>query len=407
TREVENKLSDALHERLTERFVDRRTSVLMRRLRENVSLNTEIGKTGEVIVEGHAIGRLDGFTFAPDAPEAGSDAKALQAAAQKALAGEIDARAEKLAAAPDENFVLASDGTIRWTGDAVAKLVAAEEALHPRVRIIADARLTGASREKGQARLDLWLKTHIEKLLGPLFELGKAEDITGIARGIAFQLVEALGVLERTKIAAEMKDLDQTSRAALRKYGVRFGAYHIYFPALLKPAARALASLLWAEKQSNVDMSALSNAQHLAGSGRTSFPVDKSLERDAYRVLGYRQCGERAVRVDILERLADLIRPALAWRETSPGPKPAGAFAGRGFVVTQAMTSLTGSAGEDFASILRALGYRMEKKPALPPKPVVVETPAAEAPAAEAPAAEAPVVEAAAAEAAAAETAAV
>ena len=377
-RDVENKLSDALHERLTERFVDRRTSVLMRRLRENTMLNTEIGKTGEVIVEGHVIGRLDGFTFAPDAAEAGSDAKALQATAQKALAGEIDARAEKLAAAPDDQFVLTSDGTIRWTGDAVAKLMAADDALHPRIRIISDERLSGAPREAVEKRLDLWLKTHIEKLLGPLFELSKAEDITGIARGIAFQLIEALGVLERSKISSEMKDLDQPSRASLRKYGVRFGAYHIYVPPLLKPAARALASLLWALKGDNVDMSALSGAQHLAGSGRTSFPVDKGLHRDAYRVLGYRQCGERAVRVDILERLADLIRPALAWRETSPGTKPAGAFDGRGFVVTQAMTSLTGSAGEDFASILRALGYRMERRPP-PPKPAVVEVPAAEA----------------------------
>ena len=377
TREVENKLSDALHQRLTERFVDRRTSVLMRRLRENTILNTEIGKTGEVIVEGHVIGRLDGFTFAPDAAEAGSDAKALQATAQKALAGEIDARAEKLSAAPDEQFVLASDGTIRWTGDAVAKLVAADDALHPRLRIIADDRLTGAPREAVQTRLDLWLKTHIEKLLGPLFDLAKAEDVTGIARGIAFQLIEALGVLERARIAAEMKDLDQPSRASLRKYGVRFGAYHIYVPPLLKPAARALASLLWAQKQDTIDMSVLQGAQHLAGSGRTSFPVDKSLDRDAYRVLGYKQCGERAVRVDILERLADLIRPALAWRETSSGDKPAGAFDGRSFMVTQAMTSLTGSAGEDFASILRALGYRMERRPAPPPKPAAVEAPPA------------------------------
>src|SRR3954451_4596994 len=378
-REVKNKLSDALHERLTERFVDRRTSVLMRRLRENSVLNTEIGKTGEVIVEGHAIGRLDGFTFAPDAAEAGSDAKALQAAAQAVLASEIDTRATKLSAAKDDQFVLTSDGTIRWTGDAVAKLTAAEDALQPRIRIISDERLSGPSREAVQTRLDLWLKTHIEKLLAPLFELNKAEDITGIARGIAFQLIEALGVLERSKIAAEMKDLDQPSRASLRKYGVRFGAYHIYLPALLKPAARALASLLWALKQDNVELSALSGAQHLAGSGRTSFPVDKQIDRDAYRVLGYRQCGERAVRVDILERLADLIRPALIWREASPGTKPAGAFDGRGFVVTQAMTSLTGSAGEDFASILRALGYRMEKRPAPPPKPVVVETVAADA----------------------------
>jgi ATP-dependent RNA helicase SUPV3L1/SUV3 len=395
SREVENKLSDALHERLAERFVDRRTSVLMRRLRENTMLNTEIGKTGEVIVEGHVIGRLDGFTFAPDAAEAGSDAKALQATALKALAGEIEARAEKLSAAKDDQIVLTSDGTIRWTGDAVAKLVAADDVLHPRIRIIADERLAGAPREAVQARLDLWLKTHIEKLLGPLFDLARAEDVTGIARGIAFQLIEALGVLERAKISAEMKDLDQTSRASLRKYGVRFGAYHIYVPALLKPAARALASLLWAEKQDSVDMAALSGAQHLAGSGRTSFPVDKLIDRDAYRVLGYKQCGERAVRVDILERLADLIRPALSWRQGpsggSPGEKPAGAFDGRGFVVTQAMTSLTGSAGEDFASILRALGYRMEKRPPLPPAPpaVAVETAAAEAAAVEAVAAEA------------------
>lgn len=389
TRAIEDKLSDALHERLTERFVDRRTSVLMRRLRENATLETEISKTGDVIVEGHTIGRLDGFMFAPDTAEAGSEAKALQAAAQKALAGEIDARAAKLAAAADDQFALASDGTLRWLGDAIGKLTAADNVLEPRVRLVADDRLAGAARESVQARLDLFIKAHVTKLLGPLFELSQAEDITGIARGIAFQLVEALGVIERQRIAAEMKDLDQNSRASLRKYGVRFGAYHIYLPALLKPGARALASLLWSLKHDNVDLSALTSAQHLAGTGRTSFPADKALDRDAYRTLGYRLAGERAVRVDILERLADLIRPALAWREGSSLPKPAGAFDGRSFTVTQAMTSLTGSAGEDFASILRALGYRMDRRPPLPPPPASAteaateqqaETPAAAAP---------------------------
>ena len=94
TREVENKLSDALHERLTERFVDRRTSVLMRRLRENSVLNTEIGKTGEVIVEGHVIGRLDGFTFAPDAAEAGSRRQGVAGGRAKG-AGRRDRRARR------------------------------------------------------------------------------------------------------------------------------------------------------------------------------------------------------------------------------------------------------------------------------------------------------------------------
>jgi len=369
TRAVEDKLSDALHDRLTERFVDRRTSVLMRRLRENAVLTTEISKTGDVVVEGHVIGRLDGFMFAPDAAEAGSEAKALQAAAQKALAGEIDARAEKLAAAPDGQFVLTSDGTIRWIGDAVGKLVSSDNALVPRIRIVADDRLAGAPREAVQTRLDLWLKTHIEKLLGPLFELSKAEDVTGIARGIAFQLVEALGVLDRQQVPADIKGRDQPSRAALRKYGVRFGAYHIYIPALLKPAARALALQLSALKRGDADTAALAGIQQLASSGRTSFAVDKEIDRNAYLALGYKVCGERAVRVDILERLADLIRAALSWRQGSAVPKPAGAFDGRSFVVTQPMTSLVGSTGEDFAVILRSLGYRMDRRPPLPPAP--------------------------------------
>ena len=364
TRAIEDKLSDALHERLAERFVDRRTSVLMRRLRENTMLETEIGKTGEVTVEGHVIGRLDGFMFAPDASaSAGSEAKALNAAAQKALAGEIETRATKLSQASNEHIVLASDGALRWTGDVVGKLIPGDDVLRPRMRIVSDEQLTGPAKELVQTRLDLWLKTHIEKLLAPLFSLTAADDVTGMARGIAFQLVESLGVLERQKVAEEVKGLDQPARATLRKYGVRFGAYHIYLPLLLKPAPRALATQLWALKHERPDAKGVSELLHLAASGRTSIPVDKETPKQLYRTAGYRVAGERAVRVDILERLADLIRPALSWRETSPGPKPDGVFDGRGFTVTGAMTSLTGASGEDFASILRSLGYRLDRRP--------------------------------------------
>ena len=391
TRAVEDRLSDALHERLAERFVDRRTSVLMRRLKESTMLDTEIGKTGEVVVEGHVIGRLDGFVFAADAAAGGSEAKALQATAQKALAGEIDARATRLAQAPDEQFVLASDGAIRWMGEAVGRLVAAEEVLRPRVRVIADEQLTGASRDGVQARLELWLKTHIEKLLAPLFALLAAEDITGIARGVAFQLVEALGVLERQKVAEEVKGLDQPARATLRKHGVRFGGYHIYVPGLLKPAPRVLAAQLWALKNAGPDTKGLDELRQLAAGGRTSIPIDKEIAKPLYRTVGYRVCGERAVRVDILERLADLIRPALAWREGAAGVKPPGAIDGTGFTATPAMTSLTGASGEDFASILRALGYRSERR-AKPPEPIIqaadsttaeIPTPSADATSAE------------------------
>src|SRR6266705_1245581 len=398
-RAVEDKLSDALHDRLTERFVDRRTSVLMRRLRENAVLETDISKSGEVVVEGHAIGRLDGFMFTLAASAAGSEAKALASAAQKALAGEIDTRATRLSQAADGQFVLATDGTIRWLGQPVGKLIAGEEALKPRVRIIADEHLSGAPRDAVQARLDLWLKSHIERLLEALFRLAAAEDITGIARGVAFQLTEALGVLDRQKVADEVKGLDQPARATLRKYGVRFGAYHIYLPALLKPAPRVLATQLWALKHGGSERKGLEAIEQLAASGRTSIAADQEIAKVLYRTAGYRVCGARAVRVDILERLADLVRPALAWREGAPGPKPAAAFDGRGFTVTIAMTSLTGCAGEEFASILRSLGYRMDKRPRpAAPSPAAALASDGAAAAEAAVAAEAPPVEAAQAE---------
>jgi ATP-dependent RNA helicase SUPV3L1/SUV3 len=373
TRGVEDRLSDALHERLSERFIDRRTSVLMRRLREKAELAPEMSKTGEVVVEGHTIGRLDGFVFLADASAGGSEAKALQNAAQKALAGEISARAARLAEAPAEKFLLAADGTIRWTGAAVGKLIAGDEALRPRVRVIADEHLSGAPREAVEARLEAFVKGHIETLLGPLFELAAAAEISGIARGVAYQLVEALGVLDRARVAEEVKGLEQPERAGLRKYGVRFGAYHIYLPLLLKPAARALAAQLWALTNDGLQGKGLDDLLHLAGSGRTSVPVNRDIDAALYRVAGYRVCGDRAVRVDILERLADLIRPALAWREGAAGTKPPGGIAGGGFIVVNTMTSLVGASGEDFASVLRSLGYRMEQRPK-PAEPAIAAT---------------------------------
>ncbi|MBX3549841.1 MAG: helicase [Xanthobacteraceae bacterium] len=363
TRAVEDRLSDALHERLTQRFVDRRTSVLMRRLRENTRLETEVKENGEVIVEGHAIGRLQGFEFVADASGAGQDAKALRAAAQKALAGEIEKRAEELDKASDDKIVLANDGLVRWNGEPVAKLVAGDVALKPRAQLIADEQLTGPSRDKVAARIDRWLDAHVEKLLGALNALAKAEDVTGMARGVAFQLVEALGVLDRVNVADEVKGLDQEARGALRKYGVRFGAYHIYVPALLKPAPRQLALLLWALKHGGLSQKGMSELPALAASGRTSIPNDREIQKSLYRAAGYRVAGTRAVRVDILERLADLIRPAISWKPGATGEKPAGAIDGFGFTVSVGMTSLVGCAGEDFASILKALGYRMDRRP--------------------------------------------
>ena len=364
-RQVEDSLSDALHARLTQRFVDRRTSVLMRRLRENTMLEAEVTSTGQVMVEGHHVGSLLGFCFTSDPQAAGEEAKTLNAAAQKALASEIEARAKRVHEAVDEAFVLANDGVIRWLGEAVGKIAAGDHILKPRVRVLADETLSGAQLEMVQTRLDLWLAQHIKKLLGALDELEAGEGLEGVARGIAFQIAESLGVLERSRVSDDMKTLPQEGRAALRKFGVRFGAYHLYLPLLLKPAPRALAAQLWALTHGGLEaVKGLDEVPHLAASGRTSFAADPAVNKGLYRAAGFRVCGERAVRVDILERLADLIRPAIAYRPgTTPGEPPAGTADGEGFVVTVAMTSLAGCSGESFATILKSLGYASEQRP--------------------------------------------
>ncbi len=383
TRGVEDRLSDALHDRLTQRFVDRRTSVLMRRLRENAMLEAEITPVGDVLVEGQHVGQLQGFRFAPDAAADGPDGKALRAAAQKALASELTARADKVARAANEDFTLTSDGFIRWQGEVVGRLIAGETVLAPGLIVLCDDTLETADREKVEGRLTLWLKTHIDTLAKPLRDLETGEGLEGLARGVAFRLVEAQGIVERSDIAEDVRQLDQTMRAGLRRLGVRFGAYHIFVPALLKPAPSRLMAQLWALKHGDLEMPGLSELPQLSASGRTSVVVDPEISKDLYKVVGFRVCGPRAVRVDILERLADLIRPLLAWKplDASVEPPEGAVPEGGGFTVTVAMTSLLGCAGEDFSAILKSLGYRSESREIQRP---ATDTPASEAPAADA-----------------------
>lgn len=363
TREIEDRLSDALHERLTKRFVDRRTSVLMRRLRENTMPEAEISPTGTVLVEGHHVGELQGFRFTADPGAGGEDAKAVRTAAQKALASEFEARAERFAASGNNDIALGSDGVLRWIGAPIGTLVAGEDALKPRLVLLADEQLTGPARDKVAARAERFVNFQIELLLKPLVDLKNAEQLTGIARGIAFQLVEHFGLINRRDIAEEMRSLDQEGRAALRRLGVRFGAYHVFVPSLIKPAPAGLVTLLWALKDDGKDKPGFGDVVHALASGRTSIVIDPAFDKAFYRLAGYRNLGRRAVRVDILERLADLIRPATNWKP-GLGARPDGAYDGQSFMVTPPMMSILGATADDMEEILKGLGYRAEPKPA-------------------------------------------
>ena len=384
TRDIEDRLSDALHERLTQRFVDRRTSVLLRHLKDKRMASPEINERGEVRLEGHLIGTLEGFRFTLARNDGDADIKGLRTAADQVVAPEIHNRADRLSGAPNEEFVLATDGKLRWKGDIVAELIEGDALYRPRILMLADETLTGTDLASVQDRLSLWLRHHINTVLEGVMALEAPADLEGTARGIAYQLYEHIGLLPRAHVADDVKNLDQDVRGKLRKLGIKFGAYHIYLPLSLKPAPRELALILFALKHGGVRQPGVTDIPHIVLSGRTSFVVDPEVDTQLYETAGFKVAGKRAVRVDILERLADIIRPLIALDAGRPyaGELPVGAAEGNGFRVTVEMTSLLGCSGEDFASILNSLGYRVKRT-----LKVAAPAPAAEA-TAEAPALE-------------------
>ncbi|NOD63638.1 MULTISPECIES: DEAD/DEAH box helicase [unclassified Ruegeria] len=365
TRTVEDRLSDALHERLTQRFVDRRTSVLLRRLKQKEALLAEVNDKGEVTVEGEFVGRLEGFRFTPDKSAQGTEAKALKSASLQALAPQFHLRADRFYNAPDTEIDFTDQGGLMWGEYAVGKLVAGAEPLKPMVEVFVDESAGPDVEQKVQRRLQHFIDRKVAALFEPLLNLSRDEELTGLAKGFAFRMVEALGVLPRAQVAQEVKDLDQDARGALRKHGIRFGQFTIFMPLLLKPAPTRLRLVLWALS------SGLQEFPEAPPPGLVTVPVAKDAPQGYDTMCGYRDAGERSIRIDMLERLADMLRA-----EDSRG----------GFEAKPDMLSITGMTLEQFADLMQGLGYKAERGEREKVKAVAAEQPAAEA--AEQPAAE-------------------
>lgn len=340
TRAVEDRLSDALHAALTQRFVDRRTSVLLRRLKQKESLVAEVNDKGEVTVEGEFAGRLEGFRFRPDQTATADEARMLNRASYEALKPEFHLRADRFYNAPDTEMDYTEQGGLMWGSHAVGKLVKGSDPLHPGVEVFVDEEAGPEIADKVRRRLQHFIDRKVAALFEPLLTLQKDEALTGLARGFAFRLVEALGVLPRDGVANEVKELDQESRGALRKHGVRFGQFTIFMPALLKPAPTRLRLVLWSLAQG------LDEFPESPPPGLVTIPHLDEVPDQVYTLSGYRPAGERAIRIDMLERLADLLRA----QDTRGG-----------FEANPDMLSITGMTLEQFSGLMQGLGYAAEK----------------------------------------------
>jgi len=357
TRAVEDRLSDALHERLTQRFIDRRTSVLMKHLRDDEFASLALDEAGGVSIGGEAIGKLEGFRFVPD-PRMSSDGESserihgvrtlslrtLRAAALKGLESEIASRSTALAAAQDSAITLSEHGKLWWDGAIVARLAAGSSPLSPLVEMLADPHVKA---DVLQTRLQTWITARITARLGPLLALRDAAEaktgtqsaLPGEARGIAHQLAENFGALDRVLLKEALPEKLGPQIRSLRPFGVWFGRRTVYLPKLLRPDAAALLTLLWGVWQKKEAPPAP------PAPGLTSFAVDKGTDTTSLHAAGFAVFADRAIRFDMLERLEDELEQALATGTDAD-------------TLLTKLVSLLGSGKDEARSVLMALGWR-------------------------------------------------
>jgi ATP-dependent RNA helicase SUPV3L1/SUV3 len=308
TREVEARLSDALHERLTQRFVDRRTAVLVRDIgaRGTDILPMTVTTDGEVSIGPEPIGHLSGFEFRVDPNARLADKRLLLAAAERRLGDELDRRARELVDAPDQAFALTADENgapaVTWQGHVLARLSPGRSLLEPALRTARPLdRLSASARAALRERLERWIDAQVERNLRPLRKLAAAASEPASSPGVralAAMLADSGGVVPRKSVLSAIAHLEQPDRQALHRLRVRLGPLNVFVDPLLKPAAQFWRAALLAVR---------------AGQPMPALPppgaATLTSEADARgAALAYRRVGREWIRIDLADRLASHAR---------------------------------------------------------------------------------------------------
>jgi len=337
TRALENRLSDALHERLMARFIDRRTSALVRGLGRGDDLLAGVARDGSVTVEGHFVGKLNGLAFTPAAGTGVLETKALRAAALRAVGPEMARRLGELAGSPDEDFNLLRNGDILWRGEA-AGVLANDRPFAPRARLHGDFGVAEV-RDRAARRLEAFVASQSAERLATLKRLETAigsGDLKGLARGLAWRLIEAGGVLDRRSAAVDLVHLSKAERRALRELGVTIGTFCLYAADQLSETSADIAAAF--ADRAAPDWKPVGAAPwSLAG----SHPPARALG-----LRGVLAVGSLAVSVAALERLGDPMR-----RANTPA----------GVVISDAKIAVLGWTPEQAVLIIKGLGYAASK----------------------------------------------
>ena len=304
TRVVEDRLSDSLHEKLTEQFIDRRIAHLVKKLKGTDRMVAVVDEADRVEVDGHFIGELKGLVFVPDKTGLKAADRAIENSANAALVPELDKRATQQIEADDGAFSLDDDANVIWQGSVVSTLSAGARPLSPKVTLQADDRLDASLCDKLVFRHQAWVSAHIKKLLGSLVRAESA-TLKGAPRGLAYQVTEALGTINRAVAEAQVRALSDDDKKALAACRIRFGINFVYVPDALKAEPVRLRAILWMVNTPSTPTPTLPPA------GRVSFPTEEGVPVEYYLAAGFYAVSGMAYRVDMVERFSAEVRRLL------------------------------------------------------------------------------------------------
>ncbi len=339
TKDIEDKLSDKLHEELTKSFIDKKISILSRSLKQDLVLNTEINQENKLHIDGQLIGELKGLKFIIELTSntLDTDIKSIKKAARRGVKEELDKRINEII----ENKEISIDlhSKIIWKGNPIGRLKKGHNYLSPEIEIIADEALEEETKLKLEKFLKQWFENYINEILGDLINLTKNKVENQYLRALVFQLFEKNGVIKRSEIENIVRLIPAEERKKLWGMGIKIGRYHVYLPKMLKPKAVEFRISLW--KIYNE----LSKKEEIPKSG-LNFIQNEKYEKKFLLLCGFEKFREFFVRIDILEKLFIKILNSTK---------------GRKFKINAEMMNLLGCTKENFYKLMTYMNYKKDK----------------------------------------------
>ena len=350
--EIENNLSDALHEALTERFVDSNSKRFQRDFIDENNILSGVNKNGEITINGNYFGKIEGLKFIEDLGTQKKIEKKVKNLLRKTALKEIKKRISSYITSESYDFSIDRTLSVSINNEVIAKIKKGKDILFPEVILLIENEIDNSLVKKLEEKITIYLKKNIKDQLNDLIKLKDSINLGKEERGLAYRIIEDLGIINRKEVEQEIKDLNPESRRKLKKYGVKIGKYSVYISQVIKPKYSSILPALWLNYyKSNLTTDDIKEQINLLPkAGITSCEINKKVFPELYKYSGYKIIKKYAIRIDILERLDKIIYENIKINTNK-----------NQFAITDEMVSILGTSLSQMKGILNGLGYIIKK----------------------------------------------